>query len=111
MSWKIISAIILQLGCVFTAHAVESDIPLTDPVIWSNAGAGEAIRVTTPGRPIINNWGCSDPDSYFVLITLPQQAQSRIFAVLLAAKASGKQVTVRVSGCQAGRPAIISAYF
>jgi len=98
---------LVLLAASGTAWSAALDLPLTDPVIWSNAGT--AIRVGMPN--IVNNWACTDPDSYFVQSTLSQQVQSRILAVLLTAKALGRPVTVRLDGCESNRPAITAAFF
>jgi len=99
----------LPLCVAIPVQAASVDLVIVEPVVWSNAD--NAIRVTTPNQAIANNWACPNPDSYYVLTTMSQQAQSRTLAVLLAAKAMGKPVTVRLDGCESGRPAIVSAYF
>jgi hypothetical protein len=113
---RLLSAFCSAAGLLFASQqAMATDIVLTDPVVWSNTGHGDPPRITTPNAAIVNPSNCNDtgrpPDSYFVASTLTQQAQSRLLAVLPSAKASGRSVSVRLSGCEQGRPAVVLAYF
>lgn len=94
-----------------SSSAASQDIVLNNIEVWSNANGNNIIRVMSPGQPIVNNWGCSDPDSYMVLSSIAKEAQARIYATLLAAKAMGKPITIRVEGCEFSRPAILNVNF
>ena len=96
--------------CCATAFAVEQDVVLSGIHIWSNAGGNDVVRVTTPGQSVVNSFGCSDADSYMVLSTLTKETTARIYSTLLTAKALGEPVTVRLSGCELNRPAIVSVF-
>ncbi|RZI81336.1 MAG: hypothetical protein EOP38_19645 [Rubrivivax sp.] len=95
--------------CV-SASAADLDVVLAAPVVWANSDASNtSIRITTPNQVVPNNWGCTDIDSYMVKSSLPQAVQNRIFSILTLAKATNVPVTIRVDGCEAGRPAIVGA--
>lgn len=102
----------LALGTSLTVGAQStSDVVLSNFVVWSDTEGNGIIRVTAPNQTIVNNWGCTDPDSYMALATLTKEAQSRLYATLLTAKALGKPITLRLGGCQSNRPAIMNVYF
>ncbi|WP_166636732.1 hypothetical protein [Cognatilysobacter terrigena] len=100
---------VLALGTA-PAYAALQEVSVTNPTVWATTGSN-VIRVITPNVNVVNADGCSDPDSYMVLQTLPRDAQMRIYALLLTAKVNSKSMTLRVSGCESNRPAIIDAYF
>ena len=104
------AALIAFYTSISPAISQEQDIVLDNIQVWPNASGNNVIRITTPTQSIVNNWACADPDSYMVLSTIEKEAQARIFATLLTAKAANKPVTIRVQGCELGRPAIISVY-
>jgi hypothetical protein len=101
--------VLLALGTV-PAYAGVQEVSVTNPTVWATTGSN-VIRVITPNVSVVNADGCSDPDSYMVLQALPRDAQMRIYALLLTAKVNAKPVTLRISGCESNRPAIIDAYF
>src|SRR5688572_17625434 len=89
----------------FVAHAQIATVDITSANVasmslWSNIHGDNHIRIQT--TPIVNNWGCIDPDSYVVLPTIAKEAQARIYATLLAAKALSKPITFMVEGCTLG---------
>lgn len=104
--------VLVSAGLVaHTASAAEVDVTLNDPVVWSNIGVNNNVRVSTPGVAAVNPAGCADPDSYIVSSALAAPLHSRLLAVLLAAKSSGRAVVIRIDGCEQGRPSITSARF
>ena len=106
--------VFLALSGVLSAHtaiAAEVDVTLNDPVVWSNIGVNNNVRVTTPGVAVVNPAACVDPDSYIVSSALSAPLQSRLLAVLLAAKAAGRTVVIRIDGCEQGRLSITSARY
>lgn len=100
----------LAFGAV-SVQAAEQDIAVSNFQVWSNVGANNVARVTTPGTTVVNPSGCTDTDSYMVSSSLPKDAQARIFAILAVARSTGGSVTLRVSGCENNRPAIQTAYY
>lgn len=91
--------------------AAVTEVVANSVQVWSNVYCDNRIRIATPGQAVVNNGGCSDPDSYMVLTTVPKEAQARIYATLMSAKMAGKPVTLHVEGCESGRPAVVSVYF
>jgi hypothetical protein len=109
---KLLRVLVFMSGLASAGLVSAADISLPDFVVWSNAdNSNTGIRVEVAPGYLVNPGSCSNTDSYFVLTTLSEQTQSRTLAVLLAAKALGRSVTVRVIGCEANRPAIVGAYF
>lgn len=99
------------LACASVGAYAAQDIQIdaANIQLWSNINGDNRIRLMAP--TVVNAWGCTDPDSYYVMSTIPQAAQSRIFATILTAKAMNRAVIIRVDGCEDGRPRILNAYF
>ena len=102
---RLISGAVFILASSLSIKAHAEFITLTSYTLWSNTYNANFIRITDAGTPV-NPSGCTDLDSYMVLSTLSKEAQSRIFATLLTAKALNKPVQIFVSGCEQSRPAI-----
>ena len=102
------SLAVLSLVLYPAAVSSAEDIALSgnNMGIWTSGNGEDIIRVTTPDK-IVNNWGCTDPDSYIVRSTSVTQVKERIYATLLSAKAHGMSLTIRVQGCESDRPAIL----
>ena len=81
-------------------------VDLTDFDLWSNIHTDTNVRIGVAGD-IANPSGCSGPDSYMVLSTLPQAIQQRIYSSLLTAKAAERPIKLRVEGCENSRPAVL----
>jgi hypothetical protein len=101
---RLLKLVLWTLLVSYSAMSSADDIVLTTFQVWSSASSDNVIRVTTPGQAIVNPDNCSDPDSYMVRTTMAKEAQARVFAVLLTARAMGTPVTVRISGCESLRP-------
>lgn len=102
--------LILLAMCVAVAQNARASsawVTVTDYQLWSNFYLGSVIRVEVSGT-VENPAGCSNPDSYMVLATLPEAVKQRMYSTLLAATLAGRSVRMRVHGCETDRPAVIS---
>jgi hypothetical protein len=75
--------------------------------LWSTTNGLDVIRVVPTSAAVVGI-GCSDPDSYLVKTTMSDKSVNRIYATLLTAKISSRQVRLFVSGCELNRPAIVN---
>lgn len=103
---KITFAIFLDLlTSTKLAEAAGVWVDISDYYLWSNTYQNDTIRIEVASG-YQNPSGCSDPDSYMVLTTLPEPSKQRIYSTLLAAKMAGRGVRLRVDGCETGRPSV-----
>lgn len=95
------------VAVVQNAGAASAWVTVANYQLWSNFYLGNIIRVEVGGT-VENPAGCSNPDSYMVLTTLPDEVRQRMYSTLLAATLAGRSVRLRVHGCETDRPAVIS---
>jgi hypothetical protein len=91
------------------ACAQAVDVTITEYEVWSNLEDNGIVRIRPISGSIVNPAGCADPDSYLTRATMTAQVQARVLAVALAAKATGRALTLRISGCSNDRPAVSAA--
>ncbi len=96
----------LLVYCFSSAAFATTFVTISDFQLWSNTYDNPVIRVVASS--IQNPESCSDADSYMVSTTLPTGAEDRVYAALLAAATADKSIQVVLSGCESGRPRIIS---
>jgi len=101
-------SIVLISGFItFPTHAANTFITLDNFELWSSTYEADTIRINDLNGEQ-NPETCTDPDTYFVSTAMSLEAQNRAYSTLMAAKLSKQPIQVILSGCQDGRPKVVS---
>tara|TARA_R110001592_G_scaffold349845_1_gene645492 strand:- start:11268 stop:11672 length:405 start_codon:yes stop_codon:yes gene_type:complete len=105
---RLFKSIALIVGFIsLPAHAVNTFITLDNFELWSSTYEADTIRINDLNGEQ-NPENCTDPDTYFLSTALSLEAQNRAYSTLMAAKLSKQPIQIILSGCQGGRPKVVS---